>query len=192
MNKLFALLIFGMGTGLSAQETPGQPALPQPSPVSGKKQEAPMPAPIPNPKRGVMRGLQKSAVSMRLLARILSNDNTELWTNGYDKITIPGRPVSIKLLGNNVIVLVQFTPYLRGESWVLVAQGQVWLQNESQGLRYETTLQTIPVKFGESVYYFPLGAKDSNGGDYIEIKIELQPYIHDETSMENPKEYYKE
>ena len=171
-----ALFFLGLGANLFAQEPPlpaGEgAALPggRGRPVSG------MPPRNPRLERLLPR-FQKTAVSMRILARILSESDEEIWRTEYGKHTIPGRPVALRLVGANLAVVVQFTPYLRpDEQWVLVAQGQLWLENSKNGLRYETTLQTIPVKLGEQVYYFPLGSNRPGGGDYIEISVELTPY----------------
>jgi hypothetical protein len=126
---------------------------------------------------------------VHIQARILSASDEELWTTESNKVTIPGRPVALKLVGANLAVVVQFTPYQRpGDQWMLVAQGQLWFETAQRGgLRYETTLQTIPVKLGEQVYYFPLGSNRPGGGDYIEICLELRPYT-DETEDTAHKE----
>lgn len=125
-------------------------------------------------------GLQKNAVSMRILARILSDAGEEIWKDEYDKITIPGRPVMLKLVGANIAVVVQLTAYRPhgSNNWVLVAQGQIWSENHQGSISYETAIQTISIKHGEKVYYFPLGSTRTDG-DCIEICIELNPYKQD-------------
>jgi hypothetical protein len=88
-----------------------------------------------------------------------------------------GRPVNMKLIGENVVVNVQFTPYQQenGRS-LLVAQGQIWISVPNEGVRYQTTLQSIPMEFGEQVYFFPLGKVHSGNEASIEIRLELHPY----------------
>jgi hypothetical protein len=124
------------------------------------------------------RGFQKNAVIFHITARIMDKDGDEIWTEEYVKITIPGKPVRLKLLGGNIAVIVQFTPLFRHDGQnVLIAHGQVWLEDEKQCVHYETTIQTIPLKFGEDIYYFPLGNRtDSNKDNFIEICIKASPY----------------
>jgi hypothetical protein len=43
-------------------------------------------------------------------------------------------------------------------------------------MRYQTTLQTIPIEFGEQVYFYPLGSVAEPEEARIEIQLELLPY----------------
>ncbi|MDR3249254.1 MAG: hypothetical protein LBT39_10770, partial [Treponema sp.] len=100
-----------------------------------------------------------------------------VWNSVTSKVTIPGRPVGIKMVGNNVVMVLQFTPFLRPEgSNILVAQGQIWVEAPEEGMRYQTTLQTIPIEFGEPIFFFPLGAPDSLNEARIELQLVLRPY----------------
>jgi hypothetical protein len=125
----------------------------------------------------VISALRDRAVVLDIVARVVEREENEVWNAASSRVTIPGRPVSIKLVGTNVVVLVQFTPYKRDDGrQVLVAQGQVWVNTKDAGMRYQTTMETIPVDFGERVYYFPLGSHKGNNDARIEIQIELKPY----------------
>ncbi|MDR1929953.1 MAG: hypothetical protein LBQ44_04905 [Treponema sp.] len=122
-------------------------------------------------------GLKERALVLNITTRVAENKQ-EVWTSSNSKVTIPGRPVSIKLVGGNVVVAVQLTPYLRdkGRS-VLVAQGQIWVDTPNEGIRYKTTMQTIPINFGEQIYFLPLGADDGSANNpHIELRIELLRY----------------
>jgi hypothetical protein len=132
-------------------------------------------------------GLKERAVVLNIVARVVERDREEVWNSSNSKVTIPGRPVGLKLLGTNVVVAVQFTPYLRrGGPNFLVAQGQIWVEVPGQGIHYQTTMQTIPLEFGEQIFFFPLGALNSQqvpGEEpYIEIQLELRPYRREEGS----------
>ena len=165
-----ALFAFFASRSLAAEEP-----LPLPEP-SEANQILTSPPRLPQIYRWMSPGLQQKAVLVKILARVLSASDEELWKTECDKLTITGRPVSLKLVGANLAALVQFTPYLRrGVEWVLVAQGQIWIEKSETGIRYETNLKTIPVKIGEKISYFPIGAS-GRGGDYIEIRLELVPY----------------
>jgi hypothetical protein len=41
-------------------------------------------------------------------------------------------------------------------------------------------MQTIPLEFGEQVYFFPLGPMQSQEEAYIEIQLLLEPYAEAE------------
>jgi hypothetical protein len=118
------------------------------------------------------------AVVMDINARILENGKI-IWNEANQKTTIPGRPVEIKLVGENLVVVVRFT-FIRNNSggqMLLVAQGQIWMADPGQGIRYQASVQTIPVEFDETVCYFPLGSfKPENGGSSIEVMLTLHPY----------------
>jgi hypothetical protein len=126
----------------------------------------------------MMPGLRERAVVLNIVARIVEQDEEEIWNSNNSKVTILGRPVSLKLIGENVVVYVQFTPYQQenGRS-LLVAQGQIWINVPNEGVRYQTTLQSIPVEFGEQVYFFPLGKVGAANQARIEIQLELHPYV---------------
>jgi hypothetical protein len=124
--------------------------------------------------------LRERAMVLQITTSIAEN-RQEVWNASSSKVTLPGRPVSIKLVGGNVMVAIQFTPYLREKGrTVLVAQGQIWVDIPNEGMRYKTTMQTIPIQFGEPIYFLPLGADDGSANNpHIELKIELLRY--DET-----------
>ncbi|MDR0785300.1 MAG: hypothetical protein LBE74_05375 [Treponema sp.] len=132
----------------------------------------------------LLPGLKDKAVVLDITARILENDSEEVWNSKSSKVTIPGKSVSIKFIGSNIVVVVQFTPYLRRDGRnILVAQGQIWVDIPYQGMRYQTIMQTIPITFGEEVYFLPLGSSNSDGS-VIEILLRLYPY-----KEENAQEY---
>jgi hypothetical protein len=118
------------------------------------------------------------AVVMDIDARILENGEIT-WNETHQKTTIPGRPVEIKLIGENLVVVMRFT-FIRNNSGgqkLLVAQGQVFMADPSQGIRYQTSVQTIPLEFDETIYYFPLGSlKPEDSASSIEVKLTLHPY----------------
>jgi hypothetical protein len=118
-------------------------------------------------------------VILDIVARVIEPNQEEVWNSYSSKITIPGRPVNIKLVGENIVVAAQFTPYLRERGNILVAQGQIWIDVPDIGIRYQTTIQTIPLEYGELIYFFPLGPVDSGETAHIEIQLELRPYTEE-------------
>jgi hypothetical protein len=128
----------------------------------------------------LLPGLRENAVIMDIAARIVEQNQEVVWNSENSKVTIPGRPVGLRLVGANVVVAVQFTPYFRrnGDN-VLVAQGQIWINVPDKGMSYQTTMQTIPMEFGELIYFFPLGSMESPEHSRIEIQLVLHPYIEE-------------
>ncbi|GHT69454.1 hypothetical protein FACS1894110_18940 [Spirochaetia bacterium] len=157
---LFGIILFAAGAAAIAQE----PALEE-----------------------LLPGLKDRAVVLDIVSRVVEQNQEEVWKENNSKVTIPGRPVGLKLVGSNVVVLVQFTPYpnfgAEGNA-VLVAQVQIWINIPGEGIRYQTTIQTIPLKYGEQIYFFPLGSMNSPEDARIEILLELRPYA--ETDLSAP------
>jgi len=117
------------------------------------------------------------AVVMDIDARILENGQVT-WNEKQQKITIPGRPVEIKLIGENLVIVVRFT-FIRNHGngpKLLVAQGQIWIADPGQGVRYQASVQTIPLEFDETICYFPLGSQPENSASSIEVMLTLRQY----------------
>ena len=133
-------------------------------------------------------GIRERAVMMRIVSRIVEQNQQVVWNAENSRATIPGRPVGLKLVGSNLVVAVQFTPFLRPQGrHVLVAQAQVWVDVPNQGIRYYTTMQTIPLQFNEQVYFFPLGSMDTQDDAQIEIQLVMEPYSGRRHSSNTPR-----
>ena len=127
--------------------------------------------------QGLFPRFRGRALVLDINARLVEQNQTVIWNESHQKITIPGHPVGLKLVGSNLVVAVQFTPYVRrGLQKFLVAQGQIWMDVPNQGIRYHTSMQTIPLEFGEPIYFFPLGPQMKEDADCIEVMLTLYPY----------------
>ena len=127
--------------------------------------------------QNIIPRFQGRAVVLEIHARIVEQDQVVVWNESHRKPTIPGRPVGLRLVGANIVVAVQLTPYIRRNAQkFLVAQGQIWMDIPNEGLRYHTSMQTIPLEFGEVIYFFPLGPLVDENAASIEIMISLHPY----------------
>ena len=168
---ILTLMPFLCISGLAAQEA--DPAIPPAEPDAQISEQDPEEAPLEN----VFPGFRNQALVLDINARVIEQDMLEIWNETHQRVTIPGRPVGIKMVGSNVIVAAQFIPYLRrrGQN-ILVAQGQIWLDIPNQGIRYQTTMQTIPLNFDEPVYFFPLGSGKQTNYARIEIMLTMKPY----------------
>ena len=182
---LLCILLVANAAAAHAEEAepPGYPA-------EAAAQEAPAVAETPPPRegrQGLFPRFTGQAVLLNISARIMERDRIESWNESHRKVTIPGHPVEIKLVGTNVVVAVQFTPYLRrgGTRNFLVAQGQIWMETPNRGILYHASMQTIPVQFGEPIYFFPLGPVREDTSS-IEVILTMYPYPYYEDG--NPEE----
>ena len=117
------------------------------------------------------------ALTLDINARVIEQNQTVIWNESHTKTTIPGHPIGIKIVGDNIVVVAQFTPYVRrGAQKILVAQGQIWMDIPNQGMRYHTSMQAIPLEFGEPIYFFPLGPQTAGDTACIEVMLTLRPY----------------
>jgi hypothetical protein len=128
-------------------------------------------------------GLRERAVVVTMVSRIVEQNEEVVWNSETSSVTIPGRPVGLKLVGSNLVAAVQFTPFLRPNGkHLLVTLGQIWINVPNEGISFHTTMQTIPLEFSEQVYFFPLGSMKDQDTPSIEIQLVLEPYFNDEGS----------
>jgi hypothetical protein len=128
-----------------------------------------------------LESLIDEALQLQITAKVLPPDQQPVWNSQSKKVTIPGRSVAVRLVGNNIRIDVVFTPYQEeGGTLLLVAQGQVWFSEAPNAkTTYLTTIQSIPVSWGEKVLFFPLGfsselSKTSTFN--IQLEVEIYPY----------------
>jgi hypothetical protein len=133
-------------------------------------------------------GLRRQALEINIESRVLEN-NTVVWKENNHKISMSGNPVGVQLVGSNIVVVVQFTPYTRNtrrsgngsilaaqgqNGSVLAAQGQIWIADNNNNVTYYTSIQTIPFELGEPIHFLPLGPEHLNPS--IEIIITINSY----------------
>ena len=130
-----------------------------------------------------LRALLANALEVHVSARVLPADEEPIWNAQSTKLTLPGRPIKVRLDGDNARIYLICTPYLQESGEVLLlAQGQVWLsQPPEKEVKYFNTFYSIPVTFGETVLFFPLGlaaagASAQAGSFNIELEIKVVPY----------------
>jgi hypothetical protein len=99
------------------------------------------------------------------------------WHSGSLRYTVPGTPTAVKLVSSNAVIVVQVTPFDDGKNGlILVTQGQVWVRQASGDLSYRTTLNTVSVRYGEKVYFFPFG-RDLDGRSPLRLTIVVERYL---------------
>jgi hypothetical protein len=155
--------------------------------ISVNAHDMPPPPPPPHPKAHVSVPMRDRAIVLHMVTRVLEKGDAEAWNSDTYKITIPGRPVGLKIVGENIAVSVQFTPYpRRNGQGVLVAQGQIFTEMPDGNVNYRTVLQTVPLEYGEQVFFFPLGSGESDDEAHIEIQIEMNRYNNIPVTEELP------
>jgi hypothetical protein len=126
------------------------------------------------------QSLEEVAVVLNIVSRVVEANQEVVWDQTNNKVTLPGVPVRLKLVGANLVVVVQFTPYReKSGRKVLVAQGQILVNVPERGMSYQTTIETIPLEYGEPVYFFPLGRANSPEETRIEIQVAIHPYTQE-------------
>ena len=138
--------------------------------------------------REITHRLRRQELVIEIHARVLDTDISEeeqniVWNEVHRRTAMPGSPVGLKLVGSNIVLALQFTPFVRRHGSVLVAQGQIFINDPEGGMRYYTSMQTIPMEFGEPIYFFPLGS--SQPDSWIEIILTVNPQTDTNTENEN-------
>ena len=120
-----------------------------------------------------MPELRRIALDITIESRVLQN-GVVVWSEINQKVTMQGSPVGVQLVGSNIIVVVQFTPYIRSNGSVLATQGQIWIAEKENELTYYTSIETIPFELDEPIHYLPLGPEHLNPS--IEIIVSINSY----------------
>jgi hypothetical protein len=112
------------------------------------------------------------------------------WTSRSLRYTVSGSPIGIRLASEDLLIIVQVTPYDHGkEGLVIVAQGQVWVKQENGEIAYHTAFETLSVDFGERVFFYPLGLNpDGSSAFHLEIAVDRfgdKPSIAESDSSES-------
>ena len=130
-------------------------------------------------------GLRDRAVIMDITARIIEQNQEIVWNSENSRVTISGRPVPLRLMGNNLIIEAQFTPYIRPNgNNIMVAQAQVWIQTSENVISFRANMQTIPID-DDYIYFFPLGTSTNDNEPQIEIQISVHPFSSETQGFNN-------
>lgn len=132
--------------------------------------------PEPGSLAAIPQALLAEALELSVLASIPRPAGEPAWSATDIKYTLPGTPVTVKMVGSDVAVLVTLTPYAaQGGGLMLVIQGQVWYKDGDSGFHTRTTLETVPVAFGEKILFYPLGAGEGGVAPLV-VQISLVRY----------------
>lgn len=129
--------------------------------------------------------MMSGVLEVHITARIIDeNDNELVWSLDVTRVTISGRSVSVRMEGNNITIVADFTPYWTDENeLLLVAQGQTWVgAGDADDGEYRTSFTTLPIQLGEPIVFFPLGIDqipvetEEYGRLNIELEINVERY----------------
>lgn len=116
---------------------------------------------------GSVPGNSKAAANPEILHRID-------WGQTITQVTQGAAPLDVKILGVNLVVLMQIFPIETSTTRVsFLVQGQVWAKMPDNSLSYNTTVQTLSLAYGSRLYYYPLGI-DAKAGAPLAIEIQVK------------------
>ena len=120
--------------------------------------------------------LEDNALNIKIITRIVDEDGTTIWDTEMSRITISGKSVKVKLSGVNILVITDITPYIINDNTVLlVSQGEIWIGSSgSTEMKHYSTIKSLPVSYGESVLFFPLGVIKASDTKIYNIELEIQ------------------
>lgn len=128
----------------------------------------------------VLHLLKDNVFAVNVIGRIYDSGEVSSWEMEVAKYTISGRKVSLRLEGDELVVIADITPYMDEEDGVLlVAQGQVWIKSPGEEVvKYSSAMKSLPIKLGDKVYFYPLGiSRDYDAEMFIlELEIQVLPY----------------
>lgn len=126
-----------------------------------------------------LRPILDEALQLNIIARVLPLGTEQEWNMRSSKLTIPGRSIAVKLLGENIRIFVVLTPYWQEDGkLLLVAQGEVLISEMDESeVKYLSTVKSIPISLGEKVLFFPLGvSRELRKSFNIQLEIEILSY----------------
>jgi hypothetical protein len=124
------------------------------------------PSPIPE-------ALQDKALMVTVQTLVAASSTTPAWEAKETKSTLSGSSVTVKLVGESLVVLVQVTPYQNPDGLILVTQAQVWIKDDDK-IHYRSVMNTLRVAYGEPVVFYPLG--EGKGKAPLSLVIIVEPY----------------
>jgi len=127
--------------------------------------------------------LRGEALAVSVRAMVSHPETQEPWQASERKYTVPGTPVSIKMMGSDVAVVISMTPYrTKDGSLFMIAQGQVWFRDVDGTVRYRSTVDTVGVNFGEKLLFYPFGVF-ADGKAPLRIELVVEPYNENDPAL---------
>lgn len=148
-------------------------------------------AAVTAPESGSLSSIPEALLGEALIVSIVASigmpSEAPAWQASDVKYTIPGGAVSVKMIGRDTVIVITVTPYRSKDGGLLlVAQGQVWYKEGDAGLRYRTTVDTLSVRFGERVLFYPFGAHPEMGAP-LRVELVMDEYEPGDGAAAEPR-----
>jgi len=110
---------------------------------------------------------------VRITPQVLEADQSVSWEQPLSKVCRPGTPVVINIDAEGLAIRVTVTPFVQGEAYLLVVQGEV-RQKKASGIRGSSSVQSLLVPPGEPLAYFPLGRGTGEDARQMVVLIRVE------------------
>lgn len=108
-----------------------------------------------------------------IIPQVVEPDQRVSWEQPLSKLTRPGHPVVVNIDAEGLAIRITVTPFVRGEEFLLVVQGEV-RQKGLSGVRGSSTLQSLLIPPGEPLAYFPLGRSEDKEARQMVVFIRVE------------------
>lgn len=119
-------------------------------------------------------GAEPGDLSVKITPQVIEADLSVSWEQPLSKIVRAGKPVVVNINAEGLSIRVSVTPFVRGEDFLLVVQGEV-RRKQGEGFHRSTSLQSLLVPSGESIAYFPLGRNPDKDDRQMVVFIIVEP-----------------
>lgn len=118
----------------------------------------------------------RALLVVRMTPQVQESDHSVSWEKSLVQNTVAGVPVVVNIDASGLAIRVTVTPFVRGDDYLLVVQGDV-RQTKDSTTRLATSLQSLLVPPGESIVYFPLGRPAHPDTRQMVVLIQVEPRV---------------
>lgn len=109
-------------------------------------------------------------VVVRITPQVVETDHSVSWEQPLTQTVAPGNPVVVNINAEGLAIRVTVTPFVRGEDFLLVVQGDI-RQTNANSVSRSTNLQSLLVPPEVPIAYFPLGRAAPDAGRQMVVMI---------------------
>lgn len=122
----------------------------------------------------------KDAVTIAVHSEIILHADEKYWESDVNKVTVPGRTVTLLYQTESEKLAVELTPFIAEDnSYMLTAMSKFW-HEDHEGAQFRSSFKSINLQKGELVLFYPLGQKTqealTGGNLFMEMSIRILPY----------------
>lgn len=118
----------------------------------------------------------RALLVVKMTPQVQESDHSVSWEKALVKNTEAGVPVVVNIDASGLAIRVTLTPFVRGDDYLLVVQGDV-RQTKDSTTRQSTSLQSLLVPPGEIIAYFPLGRPAQPNVRQMVVLIQVEPRL---------------